>query len=179
MVQLVKDKNLALKAGNIAEVFPEADAICRELKEKYEYESKGYQIAAPKGIEDIPKEGYALHHYVDKSNNYFERINTRESYILFLRKIENPDTAYYTLEVEPDGTVRQKRTEFNRQHQDIQLAEQFLCSWQKQLQRKLTSKDYELAAKSKKTRERELDEMCEKKIKINGGQYGSNYLQMF
>ena len=100
MVQLVKDKNLALKAGNIAEAFPKVDAICRELKEKYEYESKGYRIVEPKGIEDILKEGCILHHCVDKSDNYFERINTRESYILFLRKSENPDTPYYTLEVE-------------------------------------------------------------------------------
>lgn len=176
MVQIVKDKDLALKAGNIAETFPEVDTICRELKEKYEYESKEYRIVAPKGIEDILEEGDALHHCIDKSNNYFERINTRESYILFLRKSENPDTPYYTLEVEPDGTVRQKRTEFNRQHQDIQLAEQFLCSWQKQLQKKLTSKDYELAAKSKQSRERELNELREKKIKINGGQYGGRLL---
>lgn len=70
---------------------------------------------------------------MDNNDNYFERINKRESYILFLRRIEKPDVAYYTLEVEPDGTVRQKRTEFNRQHSDIELAEQFLLKWQKQL----------------------------------------------
>lgn len=176
MVQMVKDKNLVLRAGDIAESFPQVDAICRELKEKYEYEGEDYQIIAPKGIEDILNEGNALHHCVDKNDNYFERINKRESYILFLRRIEKPDVAYYTLEVEPDGTVRQKRTEFNRQHSDIELAEQFLLKWQKQLRKKLNQEDFELAAQSKKIRERELDEMRVKKIKINGGDYAGQLL---
>lgn len=176
MVQRVEDKKLALRAGDIAESFPKVDAICEELKEKYEYEGKDYRIIAPKGIEDILNEGSALHHCVDKNDNYFERINTRESYILFLRRTEKPDRAYYTLEVEPDGTVRQKRTEFNRQHSDIEQAERFLCKWQKQLQKKLTKIDFELATHSKKLRKKELDEMRNKKIKINGGDYAGRLL---
>ncbi|MDY2753599.1 MAG: PcfJ domain-containing protein [Blautia obeum] len=176
MVQRVEDKNLVLRAGDIAESFPKVDAICEELKEKYEYEGKDYRIIAPKGIEDILNEGNALHHCVDKNDNYFERINTRESYILFLRRTEKPDKAYYTLEVEPDGTVRQKRTEFNRQHSDIEQAERFLRKWQKQLQKKLTKIDFELAMHSKKLRKQELDEMRDKKIKINGGDYAGRLL---
>lgn len=176
MVQRVEDKNLVLRAGDIAESFPKVDAICEELKEKYEYEGKDYRIIAPKGIEDILNEGSALHHCVDKNDNYFERINTRESYILFLRRTEKPDRAYYTLEVEPDGTVRQKRTEFNRQHSDIEQAERFLRKWQKQLQKKLTKIDFELATHSKKLRKKELDEMRNKKIKINGGDYAGRLL---
>lgn len=77
---------------------------------------------------------------------------------------------------EPDGTVRQKRTEFNRQHSDIEQAEQFLCKWQKQLQKKLTKMDFELATHSKKLRKKELDEMRNKKIKINGGDYAGRLL---
>ena len=38
---------------------------------------------------------------------------------------------YYTLEIEPDGTVRQKRTLFDRQHEDIEQATEFLQKWQK------------------------------------------------
>lgn len=32
-------------------------------------------------------------------------MSQQESYILFLRKAEQPTEAYYTLEVEPDGTI--------------------------------------------------------------------------
>ena len=40
-------------------------------------------------------------------DRYLDRIERRESYILFLRRTNEPDVSYYTLEVEPGGTIRQ------------------------------------------------------------------------
>ena len=171
MVRIIKDKGLVLQAAEIAEMFPQVDAICEELKAKYEYEGKDYCIIAPSEIEDILKEGRTLHHYIDKNSSYFERIAKKETYILFLRKRETPDISYYILEVEPDGTIRQKRADFNRQYADINLMEEFLGEWQKQLQKRLNSEDFELAAQSKISRIKELNDLREKNIKINGGNY--------
>ena len=56
------------------------------LKEKYEFSAGEYQIVAPKSIDDILYEGDTLHHCVNKTDNYFDRIASKESYILFLRK---------------------------------------------------------------------------------------------
>ena len=56
LVEAVKDKKLALQAEEIAEDFPEIDAVCKGLKEKYEYEGKDYLVLAPRCIEDILKE---------------------------------------------------------------------------------------------------------------------------
>lgn len=176
MIQIVGDKDLVLKAADIEKAFPKIDAICKEIKEKYEYQGKEYVIVAPSEIEDILMEGKALHHCIDKNDNYFERISKRESYILFLRRKKDQDVPYYTLEVEPDGTVRQKRTEFNRQHSDIKQAEKFLYRWQKQLQKKLTPEDWALAVQSRASRKRELEEMRSKKVKINGGNYAGQLL---
>ena len=67
---------------------------------------------------------------------------------MFLRKKNAPQKPYYTLEVEPDGTVRQKRTYFNRQNPDIKQAEKFLLRWQKQLSRKLNKEDKMLSIKA-------------------------------
>ena len=37
---------------------------------------------------------------------------------------------YYTMEIEPNGTVRQLRTYYDRQHSDIDAARGFLKEWQ-------------------------------------------------
>ena len=95
---------------------------------------------------------------------------------MFLRKKDKPEEPFYTLEVEPDGTVRQKRTEFDRQHADIEQAKEFLHKWQKQLYEKLTMEDFELAAQSKILRKKELDEMRKKKVRIHGGDYAGQLL---
>ena len=58
-------------------------------------------------------EGKLLNHCVGGQVRYWDRIQRHEAYILFLRKASAPDMPYYTLEVEPDGTVRQKRTKFD------------------------------------------------------------------
>ena len=63
-------------------------------------------------------EGGKLHHCVGSSDRYWERIERRESYVLFLRRVSKPDAPYYTLEIEPDGTVRQKRTMYDRQKEE-------------------------------------------------------------
>ena len=44
------------------------------LKEKYEFSAGEYQIVAPKSIDDILYEGDTLHHCVNKTDNYFDRI---------------------------------------------------------------------------------------------------------
>lgn len=176
LVKAIKDKDMVLRADKIAKDFPGIDAVCGELKEKYEYSGKDYLILAPRCIEDILKEGDALHHCVDKGGNYFGRINSRESYILFLRKAEEPEKPYYTLEVEPDGTVRQKRTEYNRQLPDIEKAGTFLKRWQKQIQEKLSREDLGLAARSRELRAQELETMRKNKVRINGGDFAGKLL---
>ena len=141
------------------------------LKEKYEFSAGEYQIVAPKSIDDILYEGDTLHHCVNKTDNYFDRIASKESYILFLRKKENPEVPFYTLEVEPDGTIRQKRAEFDRQNKDIDEVTSFLRLWQKEIQKRLTKKDYMSAEKSRKLRQRKYQEVRDQHIVVHGGEF--------
>ena len=126
MVQIIEEMNAAMKAKEILATYEGIDKVLSEEKEKYDYQEGEYAIIAPEKVEDILHEGNPLHHCVDKGEHYFERIAKRESFILFLRKAENIETPYYTLEVEPGGTIRQKRTKYNRQLDDIDQAEAFL-----------------------------------------------------
>lgn len=146
------------------------------LKEKYEFSAGEYQIVAPKSIDDILYEGDTLHHCVNKTDNYFDRIASKESYILFLQKKENPEVPFYTLEAEPDGTIRQKRAEFDRQNKDIDEVTSFLRLWQKEIQKRLTKKDYMSAEKSRKLRQRKYQEVRDQHIVVHGGEFAGKLL---
>lgn len=146
------------------------------LKEKYEFSAGEYQIVAPKSIDDILYEGDTLHHCVNKTDNYFDRIASKESYILFLRKKENPEVPFYTLEVEPDGTIRQKRAEFDRQNKDIDEVTSFLRLWQKEIQKRLTKKDRKSTEESRKLRQQNYQEIRDKHVVVHGGAFAGELL---
>lgn len=167
LARILGDTNIVLQAEEIENKYPMLPQILGELG-KYEYSDEQYKIIAPRMTEDILLEGQKLQHCIHRNDRYFERMNNRESYILFLRKADDDTAAYYTLEVEPNGTVRQKRTLYNRQLEDIEKAESFLQRWQKQLQKKLLMEDYELAKRSKMLRIQEMEELRKNKVRLNG-----------
>ena len=169
LLALLGSKEIALQAAEILEKYPDVDEICQQIKEKYEYGDKDYMIVAPNRIEDIINEGHILGHCLHRSDTYFDRIQTRESYILFLRKASEPNQPYYTLEVEPGGTARQKRTVGDKQNADYEEAKNFIRKWQKAISRRLTKEDWELAERSALLRVKELAEMREKNVKIRHG----------
>lgn len=176
LVKYMEENKLSVKADELGEKFPYIHDILPGLQEKYGFSNKTYTILAPKKIEDILEEGQALHHCIDKKEEYFERINNQESYILFLRKTRKPNQPYYTLEVEPGGVIRQKRTEFDRQKEDIQKASGFLRKWQAEIQKRMTKEDRNLARKSKETRIESYAAMRKKKVRINGGLFRGQFL---
>ncbi len=133
-------------------------------------------MVAPTGIADILAEGDALHHCVSAQERYWERIEQRESYILFLRKNVALEKPYYTLEVEPDGTVRQKRTEFDRQDKHIKTIEAFLQEWQAVISKRLTTEDQSLAETSKALRVEEFQELRQKNAVIHTGELAGKKL---
>lgn len=175
-VKLSGGQEIAKRAGEIAEKFPDIDQICMSVKEKYEFADKHYAIIAPNRIEDIIMEGQVLGHCLDRSDIYFERIQTRESYIVFLRKQEELDKPYYTLEIEPGGSVRQKRTIGDKQNPDFKEAKRFLEKWQKEIQKRLSEEDIKLSAESARLRIEEFAELRRTKAKIWRGHLAGHLL---
>lgn len=80
-----------------------------------------------------------------------------------------PEDSYYTLEIEPDGTVRQKRTMYDRQSEDIKDAEKFLREWQEVISKRITAKERGLAEKSRILRNQEFIQMRENQVIIHTG----------
>ena len=117
-----------------------------------------------------------LCHCIANSDVYWERMERRESYLLFLRKTAEPDNPYYTVEAEPGGTVRQVRTQYNRQNDDIGEVRAFLKIWQKQLAKRLTQKDKQLAADSHELRIKELVQLRNDQVTIHTGDLAGRLL---
>ena len=60
---------------------------------------------------------------------------------MFLRKTSSIDSPWYTLEVEPSGNIRQKRTTGDNQNKDLEVAMKFLKKWQKEFQKRMNEED--------------------------------------
>ncbi|MBQ7775281.1 MAG: PcfJ domain-containing protein [Lachnospiraceae bacterium] len=151
-------KQRAAEAKRMREKFPGAEEILKEIKPKYEYQNNDYIITVPTKLIEIVAEGQALHHCAGSSDRYFDRIMQRETYICFLRKASDPKTPYYTIEVEPSGTIRQHRGYLDEEP-EIELIKPFLREWQKEIKKRLTENDRKYAAISAKKREENIEEL--------------------
>ena len=144
--------------------------IYKSIAVKYTYRNDTYTIVVPTGISDIVAEGTFLGNCIGRGvERYYERIVRKESFILFLRRTENPDIPYYTLEVEPNGTIRQKRSWGDHQYKDLDDALPFLQEWQAEVQKRLTAEDKKLAKKSAAQRLLDYKELRETKVKVRSG----------
>ena len=169
-------KDVAVQAGEILTRFPHVDEICQSLAEKYSYSDERFTVLVPSGVEEIIYEGRMLHHCISNSDRYWDRIERRESYLLFLRKTKELRQSYYTLEVEPDGTVRQVGTYFDRQDKDIKKIKAFLRGWQAEVVKRLTESDERAAKSSRRLREQEFIQLRQDQVKIHTGDLAGHLL---
>lgn len=167
---LLKREDAGRRAEEVRKKFPEVELNMRIMTEKYEFSDETYKIIVPQSIEDIIVEGGTLGHCIDRTDVYFDRIQQRTSFLVFLRKTERPDAPWYTLEIEPGGTIRQKRTVGNMQRdEDIKAFTPFLREWQKHVLRKMNESDKALAKASREARISEYADLRARKEPIRRG----------
>lgn len=160
-VEEIKLRDAELKAEEYSERYPEAEKVLREIAEKLEYRNDRYMIIVPRKNIEIVQEGRELHHCAGSSDRYFDRIAQRETYICFLRKASEPDKPYYTIEVEPGGTIRQHRGMYDEEP-EIAEVKPFLREWQREIRKRMSREDHELADISKVKREENIKELQDK-----------------
>jgi hypothetical protein len=78
------------------EVYPKA--------KEFEFADEVYQVTAPKMVTSLLEEGRVLHHCV---GSYVDSVAAGKEYILYLRKVAEPDTPFFTINLLPNGEVRQ------------------------------------------------------------------------
>lgn len=93
----VKKKNLILQK------------LVKEIKGDYEANSNKYMIVWPETKADFTKEGQLQHNCV---GGYFERCVKNETTVFFLRRKEEPEKPFCTVEFN-DGKMKQCRTKYN------------------------------------------------------------------
>ena len=141
---------------------------------KYEFSDGKYCMVAPKGIDDIYSEGITLKHCIHTCDIYFQRIEIKETYLLFLRKSEDPTKPWYTIEIEPGGNIRQKKSVLNEAYKDLDDAIPFLQKWQSWVKKNLSEEDKKLAEKSDRARKEGYKKLREdKKIIWHGSLQGT------
>ena len=164
-----QDKELSVQIGEAILKHPQVESILQSLVSKYSYMGEEYLVTVPTGVEDIIQEGHYLNHCIASSERYWDRIERGESYLLFLRKTSAPQTPYYTMEVEPCGTVRQLRTFYDNQNDDVKEARDFLREWQAVVAKRITEEDRQAAVVSQILRNQEFEQMRQNNIIIHTG----------
>nr|DAL06346.1 MAG TPA: PcfJ like protein [Caudoviricetes sp.] len=82
---------------------------------RFSWKDKEFTITPAKDAAEIIKEGRELHHCVGASDRYMNKMVRGESFICFLRKNDQPDVPYYTLEVDKDMKLLQAYSAYDRQ----------------------------------------------------------------
>ena len=97
-----------------------------QRKEKFEYADDNFSIVVPEEMNKITKEGVYLHHCV---GGYISRVAEGRTNILFLRKNENIDIPFFTIEVNNHNEIIQIHGLYNRWLGNEPDAVKFVINW--------------------------------------------------
>lgn len=97
-----------------------------QRKEKFEYADDNFSIVIPEEMNKITKEGVYLHHCV---GGYISRVAEGRTNILFLRKNENIDIPFFTIEVNNHNEIIQIHGLYNRWLGNEPDAVKFIINW--------------------------------------------------
>lgn len=98
-----KQKKEAIEKMKDDERNIEMAKIAEELIQKYAMKDKHYSIRIPWTCEEIRNEGHELHHCV---GTYINKVISRGTIILFIRKITNIDKSFYTMEIRHNEIIQ-------------------------------------------------------------------------
>lgn len=114
-------------------------------RDLYEFVEDGYMAIVPEQLSDIKLEGTIQHHCV---GGYLDRHATGNTIIIFIRRTMLPAIPLYTVEISPDGNLRQIQGYHNEErNKPTPEADAFVKRWLAEVQRRL--------AKDKKKKKKE------------------------
>lgn len=97
-----------------------------QRKEKFEYADDNFSIVVPEEMNKITKEGVYLHHCV---GGYISRVAEGKTNILFLRRNEEIDIPFFTIEVNNHNEIIQIHGLYNRWLGNEPDAVKFVIGW--------------------------------------------------
>lgn len=97
--------------------------------EKYSWQKDGLLIRPARMQEELREEGIALHHCV---GGYIRQMADGETAIFFVRKLDAPDTPYFTLELQKKRVI-QCRTAHNASYERYPEILSFVQEWEQEV----------------------------------------------
>lgn len=89
---------------------------------RYFWENQDYMVIPAGCCEELMKEGRLLHHCVARDSHYMKKMADGKSWICFLRKKDDLETPYYTLEVDmKDDHIIQWYSKFDRKPDEKEI----------------------------------------------------------
>lgn len=104
-------------------------------RKHFEMKYKELQIIPAKSAGEIKIEGRVQHHCVG-GDGYLKKMNTNKTFILLLRKKSNPKKAYYTVEADWEGNIKQFYAAFDRQPNKDEI-QKWLEHWSKIIKKRV------------------------------------------
>ena len=103
-----------------------AAKLYNQRKEKFEYADDNFSIIVPEEMNKITKEGVYLHHCV---GGYVNRVAEGRTNILFLRKNDDIEIPFFTIEVTNNNEIIQIHGLYNRWLGNEPEAVKFVINW--------------------------------------------------
>jgi DNA-directed RNA polymerase subunit RPC12/RpoP len=104
--------------------------MIHQYNERYSFTYKGLIIMVPESLEAIVKEGNEQHHCVA---SYVDRVAAGGTCILLLRKEEEPEKPFYTMEIQ-DVSIVQCRGKYNEDQ--TPEVKKFLAKFKKEIEKR-------------------------------------------
>lgn len=97
-------------AKQLADMEKKYKKIRPKLEEKYSYQADGYAIIIPPNVEDFTREGLEMHNCV---GSYKKRVASGSTQVVYIRRIDDVDNSFGTMEISTRETIVQARGKYN------------------------------------------------------------------
>lgn len=136
--RIVSAHDMLTEVFNTIRYAAETEKFKKALKKikKYEFENETFSVISPVTPQDLAKEGMALHHCV---KSYISRVCNGSTNIMFIRKKEEIDKPFFTVEISNSGAIEQIHGFSNCNVEKESDLENFVKSWVKEKKVKLTN----------------------------------------
>lgn len=135
----MSNQRMALEEKIKEAKYTEIKKIASELNHTYGMKSKTFFIRAPRDYKELTQEGQNLHHCV---GTYAMRHATKATTILFIRRIEDPETSFYTLEYQRGNIVQVRGMRNCSTTPEVQA---FVNAWEKKIKQNAEKQKLQLA----------------------------------
>lgn len=98
-------------AKQLADMEKKYKKIRPKLEEKYSYQADGYAIIIPPNVKDFTREGLEMHNCV---GSYKKRVASGSTQVVYIRRIDDMDNSFGTMEISTSETIIQARGKYNK-----------------------------------------------------------------